>query len=84
MDNTEDSAFPVAALTESFQTPLGPEMGEPERTADSVAVEQRYLKTINKEFSGICQHRHYVLGNHCVDTLTKNDAGRRFNAPRSM
>ena len=41
--------------------------------ADSVALEQRYLRTINKEFANICPKRHYVLGNHCVDTLKKEE-----------
>lgn len=47
------------------------ELGDLIDAADSVETEQRYLKTINREFSAIVQDRHYVLGNHCVDTLTK-------------
>lgn len=47
------------------------ELGDLIDAADSVETEQRYLKTINREFSAISQDRHYVLGNHCVDTLTK-------------
>jgi Calcineurin-like phosphoesterase len=38
--------------------------------ADTVETEQRYLKEINREFCAISKDRHYVLGNHCVDTLT--------------
>lgn len=49
------------------------ELGDLIDAADSVSVEQSYLKTINKEFSAICPERHYVLGNHCVDTLQKNE-----------
>lgn len=49
------------------------ELGDLIDAADSVAVEQRYLKTINKEFSAVSKERHYVLGNHCVDTLTKQE-----------
>ena len=49
------------------------ELGDFIDAADSVATEQRYLKTINKDFSAICDKRHYVLGNHCVDTLTKSE-----------
>jgi alkaline phosphatase len=49
------------------------ELGDLIDAADSVAVEQRYLKTINREFSAIGKDRHYVLGNHCVDTLTKEE-----------
>ena len=29
--------------------------------------------TCNREFSAISKDRHYVLGNHCVDTLTKDE-----------
>lgn len=49
------------------------ELGDLIDAADSVDVEQRYLKTINDSFSTICKDRHYVLGNHCVDTLTKQE-----------
>ncbi len=47
------------------------ELGDLIDAADSVETEQRYLKTINREFAAISKDRHYVLGNHCVDTLTK-------------
>ncbi|MCA8994956.1 MAG: metallophosphoesterase [Planctomycetaceae bacterium] len=49
------------------------ELGDFIDAADSVDVEQGYLKTINREFSPICKDRHYVLGNHCVDTLKKEE-----------
>lgn len=49
------------------------ELGDLIDAADSVAVEQRYLQTINRHFAAISQDRHYVLGNHCVDTLTKEE-----------
>lgn len=49
------------------------ELGDFIDAADSVDVEQVYLKTINRQFSAICPQRHYVLGNHCVDTLTKQE-----------
>lgn len=49
------------------------ELGDLIDAADSVETEQRYLKTINREFSAISKDRHYVLGNHCVDTLTKSE-----------
>jgi len=49
------------------------ELGDLIDAADSVETEQRYLKTINREFSAISNDRHYVLGNHCVDTLTKTE-----------
>ena len=47
------------------------ELGDLIDAADTVETEQQYLKTINREFSAISKDRHYVLGNHCVDMLTK-------------
>ena len=49
------------------------ELGDFIDAAASVDVEQRYLKKVNTVFSTICEDRHYVLGNHCVDTLTKDE-----------
>lgn len=69
----------LAKLAEASQK-LGPmkldflvELGDFIDAADSVATEQTYLKTIAKPFAEICDDRHYVLGNHCVDTLTKEE-----------
>ncbi|HSG72751.1 MAG TPA: alkaline phosphatase [Planctomycetaceae bacterium] len=49
------------------------ELGDFVDAADSVEAELGYLKRINKDFSAISRQRHYVLGNHCVDTLTKRE-----------
>ncbi len=49
------------------------ELGDLIDAADSVPTELTYLKTVNKAFSAISKDRHYVLGNHCVDTLTKEE-----------
>jgi len=49
------------------------ELGDLIDAADSVETEQSYLKRINREFSAISRDRHYVLGNHCVDVLTKDE-----------
>jgi alkaline phosphatase len=49
------------------------ELGDLIDAADSVDTELAYLKRIDKEFSAISKDRHYVLGNHCVDTLTKDE-----------
>lgn len=49
------------------------ELGDLIDAADSVDVETAYLKTVNGKFSAICKDRHYVLGNHCVDTLKKEE-----------
>ena len=47
------------------------ELGDFIDAADSVEVEKNYLKIINKEFAALPGEKHYVLGNHCVHTLTK-------------
>lgn len=47
------------------------ELGDLIDAAATVDEELTYLKTIDREFSAIAKDRHYVLGNHCVDTLTK-------------
>jgi Calcineurin-like phosphoesterase len=49
------------------------ELGDLIDAADSVDVELGYLKTINQQLTSICPQRHYVLGNHCVDMLTKDE-----------
>lgn len=49
------------------------ELGDFIDAADSVDTELGYLKQINRDFSAICPRRHYVLGNHCVYSLTKQE-----------
>jgi len=49
------------------------ELGDLIDAADSVETERRYLKTVNQRYSRIGKEQHYVLGNHCVDTLTKQE-----------
>jgi alkaline phosphatase len=49
------------------------ELGDLIDAADSVDVERRHLQTINKPLAAIAKERHYVLGNHCVETLTKQE-----------
>ncbi|TWU32849.1 metallophosphoesterase family protein [Novipirellula artificiosorum] len=49
------------------------ELGDLIDAADSVETELRYLSTIDRPFSAIARDRHYVLGNHCVDTLRKEE-----------
>lgn len=49
------------------------ELGDFIDAADSVKTELGYLKRINRDFAAISKHRHYVLGNHCVDMLKKEE-----------
>jgi predicted phosphodiesterase len=49
------------------------ELGDLIDAADSVEIEKKYLATINEEFAALPGDKHYVLGNHCVTTLTKEE-----------
>jgi predicted phosphodiesterase len=49
------------------------ELGDLIDAADSVETEMGYLRRIQAAFSSVAKVRHYVLGNHCVDTLTKTE-----------
>ena len=49
------------------------ELGDLIDAADSVETELGYLKTVHKEFAALPGEKHCVLGNHCVDTLTKEE-----------
>jgi 3',5'-cyclic AMP phosphodiesterase CpdA len=49
------------------------ELGDLIDAADSVEAELGYLRRIDRDFSAIAPRRHYVLGNHCVSTLTKEE-----------
>lgn len=49
------------------------ELGDLIDAADAVETEIQYLARINREFAAIGKDRHYVLGNHCVDTLKKEE-----------
>jgi len=47
------------------------ELGDLIDAADSVEVELGYLTTVQEKFAALPGDKHCVLGNHCVDTLTK-------------
>lgn len=49
------------------------ELGDLIDAADAVETELAYLKRVNKEFAAVAKERYYVLGNHCVDMLTKDE-----------
>jgi predicted phosphodiesterase len=49
------------------------ELGDFIDAAESVETEQAYLQQVSKAFDTIPGPKHYVLGNHCVDTLTKEE-----------
>jgi alkaline phosphatase len=64
------------AAAEQFhkdKTDLVVELGDLIDAADSVEVELDYLDRIHKPCSALPGDKHYVLGNHCVDMLTKEE-----------
>lgn len=63
----------VAARFQTERPDAVVELGDLIDAADSVAVEKGYLTRINKDFTALPGTKHYVLGNHCVQTLTKTE-----------
>jgi len=49
------------------------ELGDLINAGPSKEVEKEYLRAIGKELERFDGDIHYVLGNHCVDTLTKEE-----------
>lgn len=49
------------------------ELGDFIDQADSVERETEWLRTMESHFERLSMPRHYVLGNHCVGTLTKQE-----------
>jgi len=47
------------------------ELGDFIDQADSVERETEWLKTMESHYAALTMPRHYVLGNHCVGTLSK-------------
>ncbi len=70
---TPDKLAEAARQFSQDQVAFLVELGDFIDAADTVKAELGYLKRINRDFSGICRERHYVLGNHCVYTLTKQE-----------
>lgn len=60
------------------------ELGDFIDAAETVEVELGYLKKIQSEFELLAKERHYVLGNHCVDTLTKKEFLAEVGQERSF
>jgi alkaline phosphatase len=69
LDKLDEAAIQFKQSSPDFIVELGDFID----AADAVDVELKYLKTVNSTFSQICNQRHYVLGNHCVDTLHKEE-----------
>ena len=72
----EESLAKLSEAAERFgkqKTEFVVELGDFIDAADSVKVEKGYLTRVNKDFAALPGKKHYVLGNHCVTTLTKDE-----------
>lgn len=81
---TQDKLAEAAAQFQRDKISFVVELGDLIDAAETVETEQRYLQTINREFAAIVKDRHYVLGNHCVDTLTKDEFLGGVGQPKSF
>ena len=61
----------AVALFKQEKTHFVMELGDLVDAAQTAEEEIRFLKTINAVFTKVNCPRHYVVGNHCVATLTK-------------
>ena len=59
------------------------ELGDLIDAAPTVEQEISWLQTIEKRYAQLSMPRHYVLGNHCVTTLTKKDFASHTGASES-
>lgn len=60
------------------------ELGDFIDQADSVDREIEWLQTMESHFARLSMPRHYVLGNHCVGTLTKEEFAANTKAAGSF
>lgn len=70
---TLDKLAEAARQYERDQLDAVVELGDLIDAAESVETELEWLRRVNRDFSKIAADRHYVMGNHCVDTLTKQE-----------
>lgn len=57
------------------------ELGDFIDQADSVEKEIEWLKTMEQHYAQLSMPRHYVMGNHCVGTLTKQEFAANTKTP---
>lgn len=70
---TQEKLEAAAAQLKKAKPAFVVELGDLIDKAPEVEVELGYLKTIHKDFDKLPGDKHYVLGNHCIDTLTKEE-----------
>ncbi len=71
-----DSADKLRAAVETFnrrKLPFVVELGDFIDAGPDKAATLEYLRSIRKIYEGFSGRRHFVLGNHCLDRMTKAD-----------
>ncbi|GHT46587.1 alkaline phosphatase [Planctomycetales bacterium] len=71
-----ESPAKLAAAAEDFekhQIDFLVELGDLIDSSESPEADKKYLQTINDSLKRISKRRYYVIGNHCVATLTKDE-----------
>jgi len=71
-----DSLEKLRQAVETFndrKLPMAVELGDLIDAGATKSDELQYLRTIRREFEAFRGQRHYVLGNHCVAMLTKEE-----------
>ena len=63
----------MATETAKHRIDFAVELGDFITGGGSVENAKKDLQTIDVAFAKICKQRHYVLGNHCVNVLTKEE-----------
>ncbi len=80
-DSLKKVAEAVARFNDA-QANLAVELGDFIDAAPEVETEIEFLRTIDREYARFHGDRHYVLGNHCVYTLTKEEFVANSAMPR--
>jgi len=59
------------------------ELGDLIDSAPDLETELGYVRQVNRQFASQAKNRHYVLGNHCVERLTKEEFLTEVGQPES-
>jgi predicted phosphodiesterase len=70
---TLDKIAAAAAQFQKDQPDFVISLGDLIDSADSLEAEKKHLIRIHKEFASLPGSKYYVLGNHCVTSLTKEE-----------
>jgi alkaline phosphatase len=78
---TLDKLDRAAEQYRAQQTQFVVELGDFIDAADTVEGELAFLRRVNEHFTAIPGDHHYVIGNHCVYTLTKEEFQQEVERP---